>query len=234
MSRPAGVRRALVTGAARGIGAATAQRLRADGIEVVTLDVSPGCDLTLDVFSSPLDPELFATFDVVVANAAIVSTVAPSHEMTGEQWQGDIDVNLTGAWRTIRAALPGMRDRGRGRIIAVSSIAAEGGMPGQVAYAASKAGLLGMIRTLAGEQARHGITANAVVPGGIATEVMMAIPDGIRAGIVDGIPAGRLGAPEEVAHLISFLASELAGYVTGESIGIDGALGLTRVSQMDS
>lgn len=234
MSRPAGVRRALVTGAARGIGAATAQRLRADGIEVVTLDVSPGCDLTLDVFSSPLDPELFATFDVVVANAAIVSTVAPAHLMTAEQWQGDINVNLTGAWRTIQAALGGMRERRYGRIIAVSSIAAEGGMPGQVAYAASKAGLFGMIRTLAGEQARHGITANAIVPGGIATEVMMAVPDEIRAGIVAGIPAGRLGTPDEVAHLISFLASDLAGYVTGESIGIDGALGLTVVSQMDS
>ncbi len=202
-------------------------------MDVVTLDVSPGCDLTLDVFSSPLDPALFSTFDVVVANAAIVTTVAPSHDMSPEQWQGDIDVNLTGAWRTIQASLGGMRERRFGRIIAISSIAAEGGMPGQVAYAASKAGLLGLIRTLAGEQARHGITANAVVPGGIATEVMMAVPDEIRAGIVAGIPAGRLGTPDEVAHLISFLASDLTGYVTGESIGIDGALGLTAVSQMD-
>lgn len=229
-----GARKALVTGAARGIGAAAAERLHEDGLDVVTLDVLPGCDLTLDVFSSPLDPELFSTFDVVVANAAIVTTVAPSHQMSPEQWQGDINVNLTGAWRTIQAALGGMRERRHGRIIAISSIAGEGGMPGQVAYAASKAGLFGLIRTLASEQARHGITANAVVPGGIATEVMMAVPDEIRAGIVAGIPAGRLGAPDEVAHLISFLASEMAGYVTGESIGIDGALGLTGVSQMDS
>lgn len=227
-------RRALVTGAARGIGKATAQRLRADGMEVVTLDIAPGCDLTLDVYAAPLDPELFGTFDVIVANAAIVTTVAPSHEMTDEQWQGDINVNLTGAWRTIRAALNGMRDRRFGRIIAISSIAAEGGMPGQAAYSASKAGLFGLVRTLATEQARHGITANAVVPGGIATEVMMAVPDAIRAGIVEGIPAGRLGTPDEVAHLISYLASDLAGYVTGEAIGIDGALGLTSVSQMDS
>jgi NAD(P)-dependent dehydrogenase (short-subunit alcohol dehydrogenase family) len=227
-------RKALVTGAARGIGKATAQRLREDGMDVVTLDIAPGCDLTLDVFASPLDPALFATFDVIVANAAIVSTVAPSHEMTDEQWQGDINVNLTGAWRTIRAALGGMRDRRFGRIIAISSIAAEGGMPGQAAYSASKAGLFGLVRTLATEQARHGITANAVVPGGIATEVMMAVPDPIRATIVDGIPAGRLGTPDEVAHLISYLASDLAGYVTGEAIGIDGALGLTSVSQMDS
>jgi NAD(P)-dependent dehydrogenase (short-subunit alcohol dehydrogenase family) len=227
-------RRALVTGAARGIGAAAAHRLREDGLDVVTLDIAPGCDLTLDVVASPLDAELFGTFDVVVANAAVVSTVAPSHEMTAEQWRGDIDVNLTGAWRTIQAALHGMRERRFGRIIAVSSIAAEGGMPNQVAYAASKAGLLGMIRTLAAEQARHGITANAVVPGGIATEVMLAVPDRARAGIVAGIPAGRLGRPEEVAHLISFLASEPAGYVTGEAIGIDGGMGLTGVSQMDS
>ncbi len=228
------MRKALVTGAARGIGAAAARRLREDGMEVVTLDREPGCDLTLDVYTSPLDPALFATFDVVVANAAIVSTVAPSHEMTDAQWQGDINVNLTGAWRTIRAALGGMRERRFGRIIAISSIAAEGGMPGQAAYSASKAGLLGLVRTLAVEQAGHGITANAVVPGGIASEVMMALPEEIRAGIVAGIPAGRLGAPAEVAHLIAYLASDLAAYTTGESIGIDGALGLTRVSQQDS
>jgi NAD(P)-dependent dehydrogenase (short-subunit alcohol dehydrogenase family) len=227
-------RKALVTGAARGIGAAVARRLSEDGMDVVTLDVAPGCDLRLDVYSSSLDPELFASFDIVVANAALVHTVAPSQVMTDEQWQGDINVNLTGAWRTIRAALGGMRERRFGRIIAMSSVAAEGGMPGQAAYAASKAGLIGLIRTLAAEQARYGITANAVSPGGTDTEAMLSLPEDVRAGIVAGIPAGRFGTPEEVAHLISFLASDMAGYVTGETIGIDGALGLTNVSQMDS
>jgi acetoacetyl-CoA reductase len=225
------MKKALVTGAARGVGFATAKRLRDDGYEVVTLDVSPGCDIVCDIYSSPLDSTLFRTFDVIVANAAIVNTVAPSHEMTLAQWTRDINVNLTGSWRTIQACLDGMRERRWGRIIAISSGAAEGGLPGQVAYSAAKAGLLGMIRTLAVEQARFGITANAILPGGIATEAFDDVPQQIRDRITAGIPLGRMAAPEEVAHLIAFLASELAGYVTGESIGIDGGVGLLQVTR---
>jgi NAD(P)-dependent dehydrogenase (short-subunit alcohol dehydrogenase family) len=163
-------RRALVTGAARGIGAAIAQRLRDDGFEVVTLDVAPGCDLQVDLAEGPLDDPAFGDIDAVVSNAAITTTIAPAHRMTEEQWRRDIDVNLTGAFRVVQACLPGMRERGYGRIVAISSGAATGGLPGQVAYSASKAGLLGMVRTLATEGARHGITANAVLPGMIATE----------------------------------------------------------------
>jgi NAD(P)-dependent dehydrogenase (short-subunit alcohol dehydrogenase family) len=122
------VRHALVTGAARGIGAAIAERLRADGFEVTTLDRADGCDLTLDLVNDDL-PEL-GQIDVCVSNAAITDTIAPAHRMTPEQWSRDIDVNLTGAFRAIQACLPGMRERRFGRIVVISSGAARSGLPG--------------------------------------------------------------------------------------------------------
>src|SRR5436853_3916868 len=143
--------KALVTGAARGLGAAIAARLRHDGMQVVTADVAAGCDLRLDVARDPFPP--LGDVDVCVANAAITTTIAPAHRMTAEQWQRDVDVNLTGAFRTVQACLGGMRERRHGRIVVISSVAAIGGLPGQVAYAASKAGPLGMVRPPATEHA---------------------------------------------------------------------------------
>jgi NAD(P)-dependent dehydrogenase (short-subunit alcohol dehydrogenase family) len=223
-------RRALVTGAARGIGAAIAARLRGDGFEVITLDVAPGCDLQVDVARDELDDPAFSSVDAVVSNAAITTTIAPAHRMTNEQWRRDIDVNLTGAFRVIQACLPGMRERGHGRVVAISSGAATGGLPGQVAYAASKAGLLGMVRTLAGEGARHGITANAVLPGMIATEQVLAMPAPVLERVRAAMPMGRMGEPAEVADLVAFLCSERSGYVTGQAIGIDGGAALNQLA----
>ena len=140
-------RRALVTGAARGIGAAIARRLADDGLEVVTLDLAEGCDIVLDVAADPFPP--LDDVDVCVANAGITTTIAPAHRMTAEQWRRDIDVSLTGAFRTAQACIGGMRERRHGRIVVISSIAALGGLPGQVAYAVAKSGQLGMVRTLA-------------------------------------------------------------------------------------
>jgi NAD(P)-dependent dehydrogenase (short-subunit alcohol dehydrogenase family) len=222
-------RRALVTGAARGIGAAIAERLR-DGFEVITLDIAPGCDLQVDVAQDELDDPAFSSVDAVVSNAAITTTIAPAHRMTNEQWRRDIDVNLTGAFRVIQACLPGMRERGHGRVVAISSGAATGGLPGQVAYAASKAGLLGMVRTLAGEGARHGITANAVLPGMIATEQVLAMPAPVLERVRAAMPMGRMGEPAEVADLVAFLCSEGSGYVTGQAIGIDGGAALNQLA----
>jgi len=223
-------RRALVTGAGRGIGAAIAARLRDDGFEVVTLDVAPGCDLQVDVAEGALDEDVFAGFDAVVSNAAITTTIAPAHRMTAEQWRRDIDVNLTGSFRVVQACLPGMRERGYGRIVAISSGAATGGLPGQVAYAASKAGLLGMVRTLATEGVRHGITANAVLPGMIATEQARAMPAHVLDRVHAALPMGRMGEPSEVAHVVAFLCSEEAAYVTGQAIGVDGGFGLNQLA----
>jgi len=215
---------ALVTGAARGLGAAIATRLAADGMEVRTLDREPGCDLQLDLAREPVPVQ--DDVDVCVANAAITTTIAAAHRMSDEQWQRDVDVNLTGAYRTLRACLAAMRERRYGRIVVISSGAARNGLPGQVAYSATKAGLLGMVKTIAAENARHGITANAVLPGMIATEAVKAMPAEIHDPLLASMPAGRFGTPEEVAALVAFLVSDAAGYVTGEAIGIDGGASL--------
>jgi NAD(P)-dependent dehydrogenase (short-subunit alcohol dehydrogenase family) len=220
-----------VTGAARGIGAAIAERLRADGFEVVGADREEGCELRFDVATDEL-PDL-SGFDACVSNAGVTDTIAPTHRMTAEQWSRDIDINLTGAFRVVAACLPGMRDRGYGRIVFVSSGAAIAGLPGQAAYAASKAGLLGLMRTIAGENVRRGITANAVLPGMVATEKVRAMPEEIVDQLREAVPMQRFAEPQEVAALVAYLASEEAGYVTGQAVGIDGgnalnAFALTR------
>lgn len=217
-----------MTGAARGIGAAIAARLRAGGLEVATIDRDEGADHRLDIVTGEL-PDL-GDFDVCVSNAAVTDTIAPAHRMTPEQWQRDLDVNLTGAFRVVQACLPGMRERRFGRVIVISSGAARAGLPGQVAYAASKAGLIGMVKTIAAENAGRGITANAVLPGMVGTEKVLAMPAEVLDAVIASLPAGRMASPEEVAALVSFLASEEAGYITGEAIGIDGGFGLNTFS----
>jgi len=220
--------KALVTGAARGIGAAIAARLGADGMEVVTLDRAPGCDLQLDLTADPL-PTL-DDVDVCVSNAGVTDTIAPAHRMSAEQWRTDIETNLSGAFRVVQACLGGMRERGYGRVVVISSGAARSGLPGQVAYSASKAGLGGMVRTIAAENAGRGITVNAVLPGMVATEKVRAMPAEVLERVVAALPSGRLIEPEEIAALVAFLASEAAGQITGEEIGIDGGLSLATMS----
>jgi len=217
-------RSALVTGAARGIGAAIAERLRTDGLEVTTLDRDEGCDLRLDLRSDEL-PDLTG-IDVCVSNAAITDTLAPAHRMSPEQWSRDIDVNLTGAFRSVQACLPGMRERGWGRIVAISSGAAKTGLRGQVAYSASKAGLLGMVKTLAAENVHRGITANAVLPGMVATEKVRAMPDEVLERLMPLLPSGRMVEPAEIAAAVSYLCSDEAAQVTGQESAVDGGAGL--------
>jgi acetoacetyl-CoA reductase len=220
--------RALVTGAAQGIGAAIAQRLAADGMDVVTLDLRDGCDLALDVAREQFPP--LDDIDVCVANAGVTTTIAPAHKMTAEQWQRDIDVNLTGAFRTVQACLGGMRERRFGRIVVISSVAAVAGLPGQVAYAASKAGQLGMVRTLAGENAARGITVNAVLPGLVATEQVLSMPAPVRERAAASLPSGRLVEPREIAATVAFLASDGAAQVNGQSIAVDGGASLSQLT----
>ncbi len=221
-------RRALVTGAGRGIGAAVARRLQEDGLDVVTLDLEDGCDIALDVAADAFPP--LDDVDVCVANAGITTTIAPAHAMTAEQWARDLDVNLTGAFRTVQACLGGMRERGHGRIVVISSVAALGGLPGQVAYAASKAGQLGMVRTLASENASRGITVNAVLPGLVATEQVLAMPEEVLGRVMYALPSGRLVEPEEIAATVAFLAAEEAAQINGQAIAVDGGASLTSLS----
>jgi NAD(P)-dependent dehydrogenase (short-subunit alcohol dehydrogenase family) len=221
-------RKALVTGAARGIGAAIAERLVADGLDVVTLDLHEGCDITLDVSRDPFPP--LDDLDVCVANAGVTTTIAPAHKMTAEQWELDVDVNLTGSFRTVQACIGGMRERGYGRIVVISSIAALGGLPGQVAYAASKAGQLGMVRTLASENAARGVTVNAILPGLVATEQVLAMPDAVRERLLSAMPTGRLVEPAEIAAAVAFLVSAEAAQISGQAIAVDGAASLSQLS----
>ena len=219
-----------MTGANGGIGRALSERLRADGLRVITLDLNGSCDVKVDLRTDPLEDEIFASVDICVSNAAITDTIAPAHRMTREQWDGDIAVNLSGAFRAIQACLPGMRDRGWGRVIAISSGAAKLGLSGQAAYAASKAGLHGLIRTLAIECRAHGITANCVLPGMVATPTVMKMPEPVLERVLASMPMGRMATPEEVAALVAFLAGDDAGYITAQEISIDGGLGLNPIS----
>ncbi len=223
-------RTALVTGANGGIGVALTARLRADGFRVLTLDVRGEADILVDLATDPLPLDLLAEVDVCVSNAAVVDTIAPSHKMTDEQWRRDVDVNLTGAFRVIQGCLRGMRARRWGRVVVISSGAARYGLAGQVGYSASKAGLHGMVRTLAIENRDHGITANCVLPGMVATPTVMRMPEAVRERVLSAMPMGRMAEPEEVAALVAFLASQDAGYITAQDIGIDGGLGLNPLS----
>ncbi|WP_170414572.1 acetoacetyl-CoA reductase [Ruegeria atlantica] len=234
-------RTALVTGGSRGIGEAISRKLNAEGYTVVA--TYAGNDEKAAAFTAETgiktykwnvaDYEASATgiaqveaesgpIDIVVANAGITRD-APFHKMTPEQWKDVIDTNLTGVFNTIHPIWPGMRERKFGRVIVISSINGQKGQFAQVNYAATKAGDLGIVKSLAQEGARAGITANAICPGYIATEMVMAVPEKVREAIVGQIPAGRLGEPEEIARCVAFLASDDAGYVNGSTISVNGA-----------
>lgn len=228
-------RTALVTGAAGGIGSAIVRALADGGYRVGLCDSNRDVEdigAPFRVFDiadrqaceqaiAELEQELGAPFDTLVAAAAMVDNIAPAAQFPPDAWERELAVNLSGAFWCARVLSRGMADRGFGRIVMISSGAASYGQPGQVAYAASKAGLTGMVCTLAAELAPNGVTCNAVVPGMIATPRVLSWTNP-----AEGIPAGRLGDPVEVAALVRFLCSDDAAYVTGACIPIDGGLWL--------
>jgi acetoacetyl-CoA reductase len=222
--------KALVTGAAHpgGIGAAIAQRLAADGLEVVTLDRQPGCTFEVDLVTDDL-PAL-DDIDVLISNAGLPTIVGGAHSMDLERWQRDLSVNLTGSFRVVQACLRGMRERRFGRIVVISSFAARFGMPAQVAYSASKAGLIGMVKTVAAENAGLGITANAILPGLVGSAGVKAMPPEIIDAWMEQIPTGRMVEPGEIAAAAAYLASPAAGSVTGQELLIDGGMTLNLLS----
>ncbi|MHA6263375.1 acetoacetyl-CoA reductase [Arenibacterium sp. CAU 1754] len=231
---------ALVTGGSRGIGAAISTALKDAGYNVAA--TYAGNDEAAGKFTEETGIKTYkwnvadydesakgiaqveadlGPIDVVVANAGITRD-APFHKMTPEQWHQVIDTNLTGVFNTIHPVWPGMRERKFGRIVVISSINGQKGQFAQVNYAATKAGDLGIVKSLAQEGARAGITANAICPGYIGTDMVMAVPEKVRESIIAQIPAGRLGEPEEIARCVVFLASDDAGFINGSTISANG------------
>jgi NAD(P)-dependent dehydrogenase (short-subunit alcohol dehydrogenase family) len=247
-----GDRCGLVTGAGGGIGRAICLALAKQGWKVAACDLGAGALETAEAVRAAGGEALGLTWDVrdgaaakqahaeaaaelgpveaVVANAAIVDRVAPAEKIAEEAWRNEIDVNLNGAFLSMQPALEAMRERGSGRIVAISSTAATDGLAGQAAYAASKAGVLGMVRTLALELAPAGVTVNAVLPGMVETEKVVAMPDEVRERALAAVPMKRFATPEEIAAVVAFLCSDAAGYVTGAWLPVDGGIGLSNLT----
>ena len=239
-------RRALVTGGAGGIGAAIVRRLAAEGAEVTIgdLNLEGATEVAGEVSGLPI--ELDVT-DLGSAQAAVDSAGKPLDilinnagtdefgfftQTTPEQWEKVIAVNLTGVLNCTFAALPGMQEAGYGRIVNIASEAGRVGSKGSAVYSAAKAGVIGFTKVMARENARFGINANTIAPGPIETPLLMRATEFGEIGekIIENMKAGtqlrRLGQPEEVAAAVAFLASEEASYVTGETLGVSGGLGM--------
>jgi acetoacetyl-CoA reductase len=231
---------AMVTGGTRGIGRAIAERLKSDGFKVAVgyagnEDAAHACAGDLGVMIVKGNVGEFADceravkqveaelgpIDVLVNNAGITRD-AMLHKMTPQQWNEVIFVNLASIFNMSRQVIDGMRARGYGRIINISSINGQKGQMGQTNYAAAKAGVIGFTKALALETANKNITVNAVVPGYIDTEMVMAVPANVMERIVAAIPVGRLGKAEEIAACVAFLAREDASFITGASLTANG------------
>jgi acetoacetyl-CoA reductase len=232
---------AVVTGGTRGIGRAisealkdagynvaatyagneeAAQRFKSEtGIPVFKFDVS-GCNDCAEGVKA-IEAELGGPVDVLVNNAGITRD-ATMHRMRPEQWNDVIRTNLDSCFNMSRAVIEGMRSRGFGRIVNISSINGQAGQIGQTNYAAAKAGMLGFTKALAQEGASRGVTVNAVAPGYTETEMVRAVPANVLEQIVARIPVGRLGKPEEIARAVLFLVADESGFITGSTLTING------------
>jgi len=236
---------ALVTGASGGIGGAIARTLHRQGASVVLagtrLSVLQAladelgerahviaADLSDSAAAEQLAKEAEAALgriDILVNNAGITRD-ALALRMRDEDWQAVIDLNLTATFRLTRAALRGMVRRRHGRIVCITSVVGVTGNPGQANYAASKAAMIGMAKSIAAEVATRGITVNCVAPGFIATAMTDQLNDEQRARIAATIPMSRLGTPDEIAAAVAFLASAEAGYVTGQTLHVNGGMAM--------
>jgi 3-oxoacyl-[acyl-carrier protein] reductase len=238
---------AVVTGAGRGIGEAIAKTLAAGGARVAVVSRTeanaektaqainashPGAATAyaVDVADFNAVQELAAAIieqlgrvDILVNNAGVTRD-GLSMRMSSEDWDVVVDTNLKGAFNFIRAVQRPMAKQRSGRIINISSVSGIMGNAGQANYAASKAGLIGLTKTIARELSGRGITVNAVAPGFIETDMTNVLPESIRTAVVERIPLGRFGAPDDIAAAVAFLAGSEAGYITGQTLVVDGGM----------
>lgn len=226
---------AIITGARGGIGRAIVSTLTDAGWGVAECD-APGTGAPIEFDVSDREAaadgvaralsELGGSCDAVVANAGIVDTIHRAERFSEEDWSRDLETNLSGAFWVAQAAYEPLAASGDGRIVMISSVAAEIGLPGQVAYGASKAGIVGLARTLAAEWGPRGIRCNVVMPGMIATPKVMSMPGALQERLNATIPLRRFGSTEELAGVVAFLLSPAAAYVNGAVIRVDGGFGL--------
>lgn len=234
---------ALVTGASGGIGGAIARTLarqgavvalsgtRIEALEALASEIGGsarvvpadlGAEGAVEGLARAAEQQM-GGIDILVANAGMTRD-GLLLRMSNEDWRRVIDINLTSVFQLIRASLRGMMKKRWGRIVGITSVVGVTGNPGQVNYAASKAGMIGMIKAVGHEVASRGITANCVAPGFIETEMTGGLPEQRRQAIVNAVPMRRLGAPDDVAASVLFLASEEAAYVTGQTVHVNGGM----------
>lgn len=216
---------ALITGGASGLGAATATRLRAEGVTTTTLDVAGGCDVELDITDQSAVEQALAQLpdvDILVNSAGIVGPNAPFDTTTAEQWRHVFDVNVIGTALMMKAVVPAMRKKGWGRIVNIASMAGKDGNPNLAVYSASKAAVIALTKSSGKELATTGILVNAIAPAVIATPFNGATDPEVLAHITSLIPMQRVGEAAEVAELIAWLASDKVTFSTGAVYDISG------------
>ena len=219
------MKRALVTGGASGLGAASAAKLRADGLTVTTLDLRGEADVIADVTDEAALRRVAAEIgpvDVLVNSAGIVGASKPLLETTTEEWRRVFDVNVLGTVHTMRIFVPGMRERGWGRVVNVASMAGKDGNPNLSVYSASKAAVIGLTKSAGKELATSGVLVNAIAPALVATPMNDGTAPDVLAYLTSLIPMQRVGRPEEVAELVAFLCSDRVTFSTGAVYDISG------------
>jgi NAD(P)-dependent dehydrogenase (short-subunit alcohol dehydrogenase family) len=218
-------RTAVITGGMSGLGAAAAVRLAGDGVKVVTLDIAPGADLIVDVTDAAAvraAARQLGPVDILINSAGIVGPNAPLWEIPLDGWERTFKVNVNGTLHTCQAFVPGMRERGWGRIVNIASMAGKDGNPNMSPYSASKAAVIALTKSLGKELATSGVLANVIAPAVVETPMNASTEPEALAHITSLIPMKRVGRPEEVAELIAWLASDRVSFSTGAVYDISG------------
>ncbi|MFJ6453979.1 SDR family NAD(P)-dependent oxidoreductase [Paenarthrobacter sp. NPDC091669] len=219
------IRKAVVTGGISGLGAAVAARLAKDGTEIVTIDISDGADVTLDVSDADAVRRAAAEIgpiDILINSAGIVGPNKPFWEVTDDEWKRTFAVNVDGTFNLCRAFAPSMAEAGWGRIVNFASMAGKDGNPNMAAYSATKAAVIGLTKTMGKDLAKNGVLVNAIAPAVVATPMNASTAPDVLAHITSLIPMNRVGRPEEVAELVAWLASDKCSFSTGAVYDISG------------